>query len=67
MRYREGEEIEKLARHASDDMFIGTTIYGFILGIGFVYTGLRYKQRWLAFWGFGLSIASAASMVAMHS
>jgi len=67
MRYREGEAPEKLASHANDDMFIGTTIYGFILGIGFVYVGLRYKQRWLAFWGLGLSIASAASMVAMHS
>jgi len=65
MRYREGETIDRLAKHASDDMFLGTTIYGFILGIGFVYVGLRYKQRWLAFWGLGLSIASAAAMVAM--
>jgi len=65
MRYREGETVDRLANHASDDMFIGTTIYGLLLGIGFVYVGLRYKQRWLAFWGFGLSLASIASMVAM--
>lgn len=65
MRYREGETIERLASHASDDMFVGTTIYGFVLGVGFVYVGLRYKQRWLAFWGLGLSIASLAAMFAM--
>lgn len=65
MRYREGETIDRMALHASDDMFLGTTIYGFILGIGFVYVGLRYQQRWLAFWGLGLSVASVAAMFAM--
>lgn len=65
MRYREGDTIDRLASHASDDMIIGTTIYGFILGIGFVYVGMRYKQRWLAFWGLGLSLASVAANIAM--
>lgn len=62
MRYREGE---KLAAHANDDMFIGSAIYGLLLGVGFVYVGLRYRQRWLAFWGFGLVLASIASLVVM--
>lgn len=65
MRYREGEAVDRLASHSSDGMIVGTTIYGFILGIGFVYVGMRYKQRWLAFWGLGLSLASVAANIAM--
>jgi hypothetical protein len=65
MRYREGEQIEALASHANDDMIVGSTFYGLILGIGFVYAGIRFKQIWLAFWGTGLCLASLASMFVM--
>ncbi|NOY66264.1 MAG: hypothetical protein GXP13_02490 [Gammaproteobacteria bacterium] len=65
MRYKEGEEGLRLANHASDDMFIGTSIYGFILGLGFIFAGLKVKQRWLTFWGAALSLASVASWFAM--
>ncbi len=62
MRYREGEQTDALAMHANDDMIIGSTVYGLILGIGFVVAGIRFKQYWLAFWGTGLSIASITTM-----
>jgi len=65
MRYPIGQEPQKLANHANDEMFIGTSIYGFILGLGFIVVGLRVRQRWLAFWGAGLSLASIASWFAM--
>jgi len=65
MRYRIGEDGERLVNHANDGMFAGTTIYGFILGLGFVIVGLKVKQRWLAFWGAGLSLASVASWFTM--
>ena len=64
MRYRIGEEPPvRDALHASDSMLTGTAIYGVILGIGFIVVGLRVKQRWLAFWGTGLSIASLATLI----
>ena len=68
MRYRVGEEPQRLAdaNQANDGMFVGTAIYGVILGIGFIIVGFKVKQRWLAFWGAGLSIASAASIFVMH-
>ncbi len=62
MRYREGESLQPLAHHASDDMIVGSTIYGLVLGIGFVYAGFRFKKFWLAFWGAGLSIVSVVCM-----
>jgi len=65
MRYREGEPVERLANHSSDGMFFGSTIYGFILGLGFVFVGLKVKQKWLMFWGAGLSLASVASWFTM--
>ena len=65
MRYRIGEEPERMANQANDGMFTGTAVYGFFLGIGFIVVGLKSKQRWLAFWGTGLSLASAASLIHM--
>lgn len=65
MRYRQGQEVEPLAQHASDGMLWGTTIYGFLLGLVFAYVGFRFRQRWLAIWGLGLSIASLATMIWM--
>jgi hypothetical protein len=67
MRYREGEQIDALAGHANNDMIVGSTVYGLILGVGFVYAGIRFRQFWLAFWGAGLCIASAVSMFVMLS
>ena len=60
-------QVEALAGHANDDMIVGSTVYGLILGIGFVYAGIRFKQIWLAFWGAGLCIASVTSMFVMLS
>jgi len=57
-RYRIGEEPEPGAPQAPDSLEIGSAIFGLLLGIGFVYAGLRGKQYWLAIWGAGLAIAS---------
>ena len=57
-RYRIGEEPEPGTPQAPDSLEIGSAIFGLLVGIGFVYTGLRAKQYWLAIWGAGLTIAS---------
>ena len=65
MRYRLGEETLRQAQHANDGMFLGSATYGFFLGLGFVVAGFKVKQRWLTFWGAGLSLASIASWFTM--
>ena len=49
----------------SDGMFIGSAVYALALGIGAVVLGMRVRQRWVAFWGGGLAVASAAYLVAL--
>jgi len=57
-----GIPIDDLPRTANDPitthMFIGISVYGLLLGAGFVMMGLRGRQRWMVFWGGGLVISS---------
>jgi hypothetical protein len=65
MRYRIGEKPGELGPPATDDMAIGTAVFGLLTGIGFVVAGLRGRQSWLAVWGAGLAIASVAYLAAV--
>lgn len=65
MRYREGETPSDLGPPVSDEMLLGTAVYGLILGLGFFIFAIRARQLWLAFWGGGLFVASVAYLGAM--
>lgn len=57
-RYREGETPETGADHLTENLQVGAAVFGLLVGIGFVYAGIRARQYWLAIWGAGLVIAS---------
>ncbi len=59
-RYRIGETAQTGADQLTQDIFIGATIFGLLLGTGFVVAGWRGKQYWLAIWGAGLALCSIA-------
>ena len=40
--------------------FTGVGIFGILLGIGFVVTGIRARQYWLVLWGTILTLSSLA-------
>ena len=63
MRFQEGSET--LLPHSGVDigMLVGTVSYALLLGIGMVVVGRAARQRWLAFWGGTLVIASAAFLL----
>ena len=62
-RYREGAPPEQVGSAVSNEMLIGSAVYGLLLGIGLVIVGIRAKQAWLAFWGGVLVLGSAAYLV----
>jgi hypothetical protein len=64
MRYREGTETELPRSGVDQGMLIGTVSYSLLLGIAMVVVGLAARQRWIAFWGGTLVLASAAFLIA---
>jgi hypothetical protein len=44
-------------------MFLGIAVYGVFVGIGFVFIGLRGRQRWMVFWGGGLVLSSITYLI----
>lgn len=63
MRYVEGTETP--AAEVSPPMVVGTAVYALLLGIGLVVVGLKVRQRWVAFWGGGLTLASTGYLGAL--
>ena len=57
-RYRIGETAETGADHLTQNLLTGAAVFGLLVGIGFVYAGIRARQIWLASWGAGLVVAS---------
>lgn len=64
MRYQEGIESELPRSGVDQGMLVGTVSYSLLLGIAMVVVGLAAHQRWIAFWGGTLVIASAAFLIA---
>ena len=59
MRYRIGEVTEIPAGPLLDQgAFAGIAVLSCLIGIGFVYAGLRSRHYWLSLWGSGLSLSS---------
>jgi hypothetical protein len=65
MRYRIGEKPGELGPPVTDDMAVGTAVFGLLTGIGFIAAGVRGRQAWLAIWGAGLAVASIAYLTAV--
>ena len=60
MRYREGQEPINSAGQpiGEDGLTIFTAVFSLITGAGFIFAGIKGGQRWLAFWGGVMIVAS---------
>lgn len=65
MRYQEHSEPESPPAGVSPGMMAGTAGYTLLLGVAFIYFGLRGRQRWIAFWGGTMVLAGALYMIAL--
>jgi hypothetical protein len=58
MRYRIGTEPDQQATPLDQGAFSGIAVLSFLIGLGFVFAGLKSRHYWLAIWGTGLSLCS---------
>ena len=63
MRYRDTGDYQNSGVPVDDDLDFYSILLGIILGVGFVYFGLRVKRYWLVIWGVGLVLASLSYFV----
>jgi len=64
MRYRIGQTPENLTGPLLDQgAFAGIAALSCLIGIGFVFAGLRSRHYWLTLWGSGLSLTSLGYLV----
>ena len=63
MRYKLGETPTPVGDPLTEALFIGISVFGLLVGIGFVVVGLRVKQYWMVFWGGGLALCSIAYLI----
>ena len=60
MRYRIGEQGDLPAAGPLLDQgaFASIALLSCLIGMGFVFAGLRSRHHWLTFWGSGLALSS---------
>ena len=63
MRYRIGETPAETGDPVGYGVIATAAVFSFLLGIGFLVAGLRSRHYWMAIWGTGLSLASAAYLL----
>ena len=63
MRYRDTGNYQNPGVPADDNLVFYSVLLGIILGVCFVYFGLRVKRYWLVIWGVGLVLASLSYFV----
>lgn len=63
MRYRIGETPTELGEPVGYGAITAGAVLSLLIGIGFVIAGLRSRHYWMAIWGSGLSLCSAAYLV----
>jgi len=63
-RYRIGEEAGTPT--VTDDMMLLTALYGLAVGILLTFLAKRLRQRWMIFWGGGLSVLSLGYLLAVR-
>lgn len=60
MRYRIGDTPAEPGPLVDQGAFIGIAVLSLVIGIGFVFAGIRSRHYWLSIWGSGLSVVSIA-------
>ncbi len=65
MRYRIGQEPDQ-ALAPDQGPLTFTAALSFLIGIGFVYAGLRSRHYWMCLWGAGLSLWSIGYLVYVY-
>lgn len=64
MRYRIGEPPDQPTGPLLDqEAFSSIAILSCLIGIGFVFAGLRSRHYWLTIWGSGLALSSVGYLV----
>ena len=63
MRYRIGEAPGELGEPVGHGVLVGGAILSLVIGIGFIFVGLRSRHYWMSIWGTGLSLCSVAYLV----
>lgn len=60
MRYQEGTDPSQTAYAGTQEMLVGSAVYGLLVGIGLFAAGLKTRQLWMVFWGALLTVSSLA-------
>ena len=63
MRYRIGETPDESTLILDQGVFTSMAILSLVMGIGFVFAGIRSKHYWMATWGSGLTLSSIAYVI----
>ena len=58
MRYRIGTAPDQPGNPLDQGAFSGIAFLSLLIGLGFVFAGLKSRHYWLAIWGTGLSLCS---------
>jgi hypothetical protein len=63
MRYRIGETPTEPVMSLDQGAFLFLAILSLIIGIGFVFAGVRSRHYWMAIWGTGLALSSVGYII----
>ena len=63
MRYRIGEAPNESVMSLDQGAFLLLAILSLIIGVGFVFAGMRSRHYWMAIWGTGLALSSLGYII----
>ena len=63
MRYRIGETPTEPVMSLDQGAFLFLAILSLVIGIGFVFAGIRSRHYWMTIWGTGLALSSLGYII----
>ncbi len=63
MRYRIGETPTEPVMSLDQGAFLLLAILSLVIGIGFVFAGIRSRHYWMTIWGTGLALSSLGYII----
>ncbi len=63
MRYRIGETPNEPVMSLDQGAFLFLAILSLVIGIGFVFAGIRSRHYWMTIWGTGLALSSLGYII----
>jgi hypothetical protein len=63
MRYRIGETPTEPVLSLDQGAFLFLAILSLVIGIGFVFAGIRSRHYWMTIWGTGLALSSLGYII----